>query len=139
MVPPPSTAVILTSSIEDQGRVAACPGEEVVFTCRASEAAGLTWNSDQFSSEYVFSFVPSDPQNTPRIYGIFTATLTEVIMNPDMVFFPNLTSTLAVTATVELSGTMIECTAEPQQETENQTLLIAGWQISPMADGWFWE
>ena len=124
VVPPLSTAVILTSTIEDQGRVAACPGEEVVFTCRASDSGSLSWISDQFSSELVLRFGPSDPQNTPRVDGNFIATLTEVIVNPDNVIFATFTSTLAVNATVELSGTVIECTDSIM--TEDQTLLVAG-------------
>ena len=81
-------------------------------------------------------------QNTPRVDGNFTATLTEVIVNPDNVIFANFTSTLAVNATVDLSGTVIECTA-PLQVTENQNLLVAGWHnnISTVADHRFdfWE
>ena len=119
-----ATTVILTSSIEDQGRVAACPGEEVVFTCRTTNSPSLSWISDQFSSELVLRFVTISPQNTPRVDGSFTATLTEVIVNPNMMLFANFTSTLAVTATVELSGTVIEC--NDQLVTQSQTLLVAG-------------
>ena len=134
VVPPPSTAVILTSSVEDQGRVAACPGEEVVFTCRTTEAAGLTWFSDQFSNQLGFRFGPNDLQNTPVVDGSFTATLTEVIVNPDNMIFANFTSTLAVNATVDLNGTVIEC--NDQQVSKYQTLLVAGWHniISIVAD-----
>ena len=131
VVPPLSTAVIVTSSIEDQGRVAACPGEEVVFTCRASDSTFLIWNSAQFSNPQGFRFASDDPQNTPRVDGSFTATLTEVITKPSDVRFANFTSTLAVNATVGLSGTVIECTA-PQQVTENQNLLVTGWCIYPL-------
>ena len=81
-------------------------------------------------------------QNTPRVDGSFTATLTEVIVNPDNVIFANFTSTLAVNATVGLSGTVIECTA-PQQVSKYQTLRVAGWHnnISTVADHRFdfWE
>ena len=122
VVPPPSTAAILTSNIEDQGRVAACPGEEVVFTCRITDSTFLIWNSDQFS--LVFRFASGDDQNTHRVDGNFTGTLTEVIVNPDNVIFANFTSTLAVNATVELNGTVIECT--DRSNTEDQTLLVAG-------------
>ena len=135
VVPPLSTAVILTSSIEDQGRVAACPGEEVVFTCRTTEeATGLTWLSDQFSNQPGFRFLPMSLQNTPVVDGNFTATLTEVIVNPNNMIFANFTSTLAVNATVDLSGTVIEC--NDQQVSKYQTLLVAGWQyhISTVAD-----
>ena len=104
--------------------MAACPGEEVVFTCRTIEATFLIWNSDQFSSEDVFTFAPADPQNPPRVDGNFTATLTEVIVNPNDGRFANFTSTLAVTATVELTGTVVECTDSIM--TEDQTLLVAG-------------
>ena len=131
VVPPPSAAVILTSSIADQGRVAACPGEEVVFTCRTVEASGLIWNSAQFSNPQRFRFAPNDPQNASRVDGSFTATLTEVITKPSDVRFANFTSTLAVNATVGLSGTVIECTV-PLQVTQNQNLLVAGWCIYPL-------
>ena len=117
--------MILTSSIEDQERVAACPGEEVVFTCRTTEAASLTWNIDQFStSQHRIRFLPLNLQNTPTVDGNFTATLTEVIVNPDNMLFANFTSILAVNATVDLSGTVIEC--NDQQVSTYQTLLVAG-------------
>ena len=125
---PPSTAttVILTSSIEDQGSVAACPGEEVVFTCRTTDSTSLTWNSDQFSTEQVLRFISISPQNTPIVDGSFTATLTEFVQDPNGgTGFGDFTSTLAVTATVELSGTVIECTN--QIVTQSQTLLVTGW------------
>ena len=117
-----STAVILTSSI---GGVAACPGEEVVFTCRTTEAATLIWSSDQFSNEQQeISFLLMSPQNTQVVDGNFTATLTEVNVT-NIVSLAYFTSTLAVTATVELNGTVIKCTTVPQEVTEN--LLVAGW------------
>ena len=96
-----------------------------MFTCRTTEAAGLTWFSDQFSNQLGFRFLPMSLQNTPVVDGSFTATLTEVIVNPDNMFFANFTSTLAVNATVDLGGTVIEC--NDQQVSKYQTLLVAGW------------
>ena len=117
--------MILTSSIEG---MAACPWEEVVFTCRTTESSTLTWSSDQFpSQQQQISFLPTSPQNTPRVDGNFTATLTEVILKPNIPSIANFTSTLAVTATVELNGTVIKCAN--QLVTWNQTLLVAGWYI----------
>ena len=95
-----------------------------MFTCRATDSTFLIWNSDRFFNQLGFRFLPSDPQNTPRVDGNFTATLTRVIVNPDNVIFANFTSTLAVNATVDLSGTVIECTGSTM--TEDQTLLVAG-------------
>ena len=82
LFPSISTAatVILTTSIEDQGRVAACPREEVVFTCRITDSPSLSW---LFSSQFQISFVPSDPQNMTVVVEDVTATLTEVIVNPN--------------------------------------------------------
>ena len=93
-----------------------------MFTCRTTDSTSLIWNSDRFSNE--LSFVSSDPHNTQRVDGSFTATLTEV-ENPNGDFIANFTSTLAVNATVDLSGTVIECTN--QLVTQSQTLLVAGW------------
>ena len=75
-----AATVILTTSIEDQGRVAACPREEVVFTCRITDSPSLSW---LFSSQFQISFVPSDPQNMTVVVEDVTATLTEVIVNPN--------------------------------------------------------
>ena len=121
IVPPPSTAVILTSSIEDQGRVAACPKEEVVFTCRTIEAHFLFWQSDQFPET---RFRYDSELNVPMFPGEFTATLTEFVEDPNEDSSGNITSTLAVNATVGLNGTVIACTDTIM--TEDQTLLIAG-------------
>ena len=125
IISPPSIAVILTSSI---GSVAVCPEEEVVFTCRTTDSPNLTWSSDQFSSQQQeISFLPTSSQNTPMVDGSFTATLTEVILKPNRPSIANFTSTLAVTATVELNRTVIKCA--DQLVTLNQTLLVAGWYI----------
>ena len=96
-----------------------------MFTCRTTDSTSLTWNSDQFSSQQVLRFISISPQNTPIVDGSFTATLTEFLQDPNRISFGNFTSTLAVTATADLSGTVIECTN--QLVTLNQTLLVAGW------------
>ena len=40
--------VTLTSSVEQDGRQAACPGEVVTFTCMVTEATRLRWIAEPF-------------------------------------------------------------------------------------------
>ena len=42
--------VTLVSSVEQDGRTAACPGELVTFTCTVTQGASLNWASTGFTS-----------------------------------------------------------------------------------------
>ena len=101
--------VSLTSSVEKE---AACPGEEVTFTCTIEDGTTLDWISEAFSGvpSSFYRFVVGDPVLMLRVYEGFTTTLTREIPDPDMPGFGDLTSTLTFTAsTDELNGTVIQC------------------------------
>ena len=99
----------LTSSVEEE---AACPGEEVTFTCTIEDGTILDWISEAFSGapQTFTRFVVGDTVGQSHIYEGFTTTLTREIPDPDMPGFGDLTSTLTFTdSTDELNGTVIQC------------------------------
>ena len=83
--------VILTSTVEENGRQYACNGEIVTFTCQIIRSFSLQWDSPLITP---ISFT-SDPVNTMSSMSPFTATLTSTAGSG---FNRNFTSTLQVTA-----------------------------------------
>ena len=83
--------VIVTSTVEENGRQYACDGEIVTFTCQIIRSFSLQWDSPLISP---ISFT-SDPVNTMSSMSPFTATLTSTAGSG---FNRNFTSTLQVTA-----------------------------------------
>ena len=83
--------VILTSTVEENGRQYACDGEIVTFTCQIIRSFSLQWNSPLISP---ITFT-SDPVNTTTSMPPFTATLTSTT---EIGFNRNFTSTLQVMA-----------------------------------------
>ena len=109
----------------------ACPGETVTYTCTVTQGIALDWIVEPFfSGSSPLRFLSTTPTGSSQdCNGVtavncsdfdFVATLTDV--NPDI------TSTLTFTATVRLSGTVVQCrgaTLDGFQLT-NSTLNIAG-------------
>ena len=95
--------VTLTSSVEQDGRQAACPGEVVTFTCMVTEAGSLQWTSDRFQS---IRFLSNAAEQSEVDQGEFHAVLTS---NVGGGLFRNLTSTLRVNASITLNGVIIHC------------------------------
>ena len=110
--------VTLTSSVEQDGRQAACPEEMVTFTCMLTRANGLRWSSDRFQP---VEFIGDEPEQSEEDQGAFHAVLTS---NVGGVLFRNLTSTLNVNASVTLNGAIIYCT-NPGATNSSSTLNFA--------------
>ena len=102
----------LTSSVEEQGRQAACPGEEVTFTCMVLDRTALEWISDAFSGapEQFRLFDTGSEVGVSRMYDQFTANLTRLVPDPGNPGFGDITSTLVVVAAAEHDGIVIQCT-----------------------------
>ena len=96
--------VILTTTVEEDGRRYACNGEIVTFTCQIIRSFSLQWDSPLISP---ISFT-SDPVNTMTSMPPFTATLTSTAGSG---FNRNFTSTLQVTAlsSFRRSDTTVVC------------------------------
>ena len=94
----------LTSSVEQDGRQAACPGEVVTFT----DGSFLQWIAEPFiNGSVVFSTInqAGDVQDpTPQIHIV----LIEINEANDP-RLRNYISTLTVNATTALNGTVIQC------------------------------
>ena len=97
--------------MEQAGRQAACPGEEVTFTCNVTEAVTLQWDINLLRDPSVsIRFGPNDILNNASTRmdpsGRFTAVLTSVMQNG---LFGDLTSQLMVTVSEMLNGTVVQC------------------------------
>ena len=110
--------VTLTSSVEQDGRQAACPGEVVTFTCIVTDAANLRWTSDRFQS---IIFSNNAPEQSEIDWGEFHAVLTG---NVGGGLFRNLTSSLRVNASITLNGVIIHCSI-PGAANSSNTLNFA--------------
>ena len=123
----------LTSSVEQDGRQAACPGEVVTFTCVVTEATILSWIAEPFIPQSdPIDFVPSSSAGTMAVDGSgqFRAVLDSIMfIGSGLVVF---TSRLTVTASGSgtLSGTEVQCSGRqgisPTIIMMSKTLIIAG-------------
>ena len=123
----------LTSTLG--GRQAACPGEEVTYTCNVTAAIAISWTvTPIFVIESLVRFLPTTPLNqrvtcsTMQCAGFdFLATLTNV--GPlDMNGAADMTSTFRFTARAGLNGTVVQCsgTTLPSTPSESRDFIVAG-------------
>ena len=119
----------LTSSVEQAGRQAACPGEEVTFTCTVTESVRLRWIAEPFilqsdPVQFAASATPGDTGMDPS--GQFMAILDTIMFSGGVADF---TSRLIVTASVSgsLNGTVVQCSGRLQTSTMmSKSFIIAG-------------
>ena len=123
----------LNSSVEQAGRQAACPGEEVTFTCIVTDGGALVWIAE-----------PHITQNNPVAFSGASATAGErrdptaqihiVLDDVSQGSIPEVrdfVSTLTVRNSTALSGTVIQCSNGIN--TANNTLMVG----SKFVDLWF--
>ena len=113
--------------MEQAGRQAACPGEEVTFTCVVTESVRLQWIAEPFilqSSPVQFSPTAMDGDMVVDPSGQFTAVLDSIESSGGVADF---TSRLIVTASVsgQLNGAMVQCSGQPPTMM-SRPLIIAG-------------
>ena len=123
----------LTSSVEQDGRQVACPGEVVTLTCMVIEATRLRWIAEPFIPQSdPIDFVPSTPAGTMTTDDSeqITAVLDSITFTGGSLL--TFTSRLTVTASGSgtLSGTEIQCSGRqglsPTIIMMSRTLIIAG-------------
>ena len=106
-----TTNVTLISSVEQDGRQAACPGEVVTFTCRVTDSGALQWIAEPFISQndpVILSSFDSEGETrdpTPQIHIILDNI--SLASDPRL---SNFISTLTVNDSTALNGTEIQCT-----------------------------
>ena len=106
--------VTLVSSVEQDGRTAACPGEVVTFTCTVTQGASLNWASTAFTScdsNPTYLLRDDSSVGTTSICGSFQANLTAITNKTGVGtqdFQADLTSTLTPT-TIVSPGTVVTC------------------------------
>ena len=97
----------MTSSWEQAGREAACPGETVSFTCTAQETAYIEW---KFRGQRT-TWVPEDIDDEfaiDKVRSDYTGVLTSV--EPNGINF-NMVADLLTVANFPYNGSNVECTA----------------------------
>ena len=126
--------VVLDSSVSMRG---VCPGEMVTYTCTVTQGVVLDWIVEPFlprSARIQFtsadtigrSFDCNDVAAVQCADFDFVATLTN-IANPTA-SVADITSTLTVTATSRLNGTVVQCRGTTADATlmNNSILNVAG-------------
>ena len=111
--------VMLTSTVEEDGRQFSCEGEMVIFTCQAIGSLTIQWDSPLIR-QIVFS--AGSTVSTPR--PPFIATLTSIAGSG---LNTNITSTLQVNAsrTFRRSDTTVACRNQ-LSVTEESRFTVAG-------------
>ena len=101
--------VVLTSTVEENGRQFACEGEMVTFTCQVNRSFSLQWYSPLIRL-IVYTTRLDDPVVVSR--SPFIATRTSIARSG---FNSNFTSTLQVTASRAFTrnDTTVECRNQP--------------------------
>ena len=118
IVPAVESCPSFTSSVEE-GR-AVCPGEELTYTCTIFQIGGTpiaVWSGFCGDSSYI-NIIHGLPAQESGMCGPFTVQATA--SDGDCY-----TSTLTVTASPELNGTVFQCSHE-SVEVGRATLLMAG-------------
>ena len=105
--------VTLVSSVEQDGRTAACPGELVTFTCTVTHGATLNWASAAFTScdsNPTYLLRNDTSVGSTSVCGSFQANLTAITNRNGVgqALQADLTSTLSPTTSVS-PGTVIRC------------------------------
>ena len=115
--------------MEQAGRQAACPGEEVTFTCVVTESVRLRWIAEPFilqSSPLQFASTAMDGDMGMEPSGQFTAVLDSIESSGAVADF---TSRLIVTAAMsgQLNGTVVQCSGRMSTSVMmSKPLIIAG-------------
>ena len=107
--------VTLISSVEQDGRTAACPGEVVTFTCTVTQGGSLNWASTAFTCDSIPTYLLRSETSvgSTSVCGSFQANLTAITNRTEVgqAFQADLTSTLTPT-TIVSPGTVVTC-SEP--------------------------
>ena len=113
--------VVLTSTVEEDGRQFACEGEMVTFTCQVIRSLTLQWDSQHIRP---VSIVFSAGATASTTRSPFIATRTNIVGSG---LNTNITSTLQVNAsrTFGRNETTVQCRNQ-QNVTEESRYTVAG-------------
>ena len=97
--------------MEQAGRQAACPGEEVTFTCNVTDAAGLVWIAEPHitQSDPVTFLVASATAGETRDPSAQIHIVLDDVSPGSIPQLRDFISTLTVRNSTALSGTVIQC------------------------------
>ena len=101
----------LSSSVEEDGRQFACPGEHVIFTCEVNRSVIIRISAENFICRNdPVSYLATDAVGSPgrtNPEDLFQANLTNVQRESNLI--ANFTVTLTTNTTNETSNTVVEC------------------------------
>ena len=120
--------VTLTSSVEQDGRQAACPREVVTFTCMVNEATRLRWIAEPFIPQSdPITFVSAATAGAMAVddSGQFRAVLVSIVLIGGGLSDFNSRLTVTASGSGSLNGTEIQCSGR-QSFSPSRTLIIAG-------------
>ena len=122
----PAAEVTLVSSVEQDGRTAACPGELVTFTCTVTQGFSLNWASTAFTScgsTPTYLLAPGTSVGSTSVCGSFKANLSVIanVIQVGQARVGDMTSTLSPTTTVS-PGTLVTCSdlLYPQSSSQSK-------------------
>ena len=109
----PAAEVTLVSSVEQDGRTAACPGEVVTFTCTVTQGVSLNWASTAFTScdsTPTYLLTPGTSVGSLSVCGSFEANLTTIAnaIQVGQSRLGDMTSTIYPSTSVS-PGTVVTC------------------------------
>ena len=105
-----SEIVSLSSSFEQDGRQAACPGEHVIFTCEVNQSTVVQIAAEDFICRNdPVTFAASDIVGRSGGTDVFKASLTNVERESSQSLIANFTVTLTANTTDETNNTVVEC------------------------------
>ena len=124
-----NVTVNLSSSVEEDGRQFACPGELVTLTCEVNQSAIVRIAAEPFicRNDPVF-YIASDNVGSSNFHRTFQAILTMVRPKPRPGHaITNFRVTLTANTTNETSNTVIECADQlDSQRVQSKALIQSG-------------
>jgi len=130
--------VVLVSSVEQEGRAAACPGELVIFTCTVTQGFSLNWASAVFTCDNspspTFVLTASTSVGDTVSCSSFQANVTNVSLVGGA-GRGNLSSTLTPTAPT-LPGRVVTCSdpSGSQQQSKPYPIITGKYYYKPVCD-----
>ena len=109
----PTVSASLSSSVEEDGRQFACPGEHVIFTCKVNQAVIIRLAAEPFICRNdPVSFTASDDVGSSgrtRPTDLFQANLTNLQRESNESHIANFMATLTAITTDETANTVVWC------------------------------
>ena len=127
-----NVTVNLSSSVEEDGRQFACPGESVTFTCKVNQSVIIRMAAEPFilrndSASYVASDIIG--RNSSGRNDTFQVNLTNLQRKSNQSRTANFTVTLTANTTDKTNNTVIECADQLYSDRVKMKTLVQSGKI----------